>query len=282
MRRVFIILVLAMCGIDATAQYKDLVSNDPQGDADLFVVTRDLKTISYMMSAAKDSIYFKIVTYDTLGDKNSIGFAFAIDSNESSANGDKLPGCSATQNKDWKFDHALYITKLPNASAWKAEIGVPNMLQNVTSSVNISHPDKYTFIVRAPMALIDKNGKFAIVVGAGEAENITGPYVCTMHDAAPNSGSAQVNESGATNIAFAKSANGQLKLYPNPASGTLNLYTDTNLKGVAYTIYTITGQKAGTGVINNDNKIDIGSLSKGNYIINIHAGQKMTATFSVN
>ena len=64
---------------------------------------------------------------------------------------------------------------------------------------------------------------------------------------------------------------GNVMLFPNPAQNMLNIVTEGEIEDV--TIFNVLGQKV---MHANTNQIDITSLSKGMYIINITTDEGMT------
>jgi len=71
-----------------------------------------------------------------------------------------------------------------------------------------------------------------------------------------------------------------IKIYPNPVKGIINLNIGIKLFGNVYTIYDNTGRVVLTGIINQENTtIELGNLSDGIYMFSV--GENMKQTFKV-
>ena len=68
-----------------------------------------------------------------------------------------------------------------------------------------------------------------------------------------------------------------LTLYPNPAISEIRFNLEENsFSDVGYSIFSLTGKKVNTGILSNENKIDIESLNAGIYIVELKLGNKIS------
>jgi len=93
----------------------------------------------------------------------------------------------------------------------------------------------------------------------------------------PN-GESRVWENTTTKIEESKElGETNIKIYPNPVEGIINLNIDIKLFGNVYTIYDNIGRVVLTGIINQENTtIDLGNLSDGIYMFCIGSNVKQT------
>ena len=93
----------------------------------------------------------------------------------------------------------------------------------------------------------------------------------------PN-GESRVWENTTTKIEESKElGETNIKIYPNPVKGIINLNIGIKLFGNVYTIYDNTGRVVLTGIINQENTtIELGNLSDGIYMFSIGSNVKQT------
>ena len=281
MKQIFTPFLFA-CAFTAQAQYTNLVPGDPQGDVDAFVIEYDISAIGYKIDVAKDSIEFKITTYDTVSLSKSLGFAFGIDSNQVAGDGHKWQGGISATNPSFKYDNYLAVYKPGSAATWTAKVGSPSSMQDISSKVSLSNPDKATFIIRMPLSYLDKNAKFNIVVGMGDESLADPALMYTIREAVPNSGSSTIAVQTPNNVTDIDK-NSALVVYPNPASRTLRVILPVSYShGTKYSIISLTGQLVKEGDLPASGDIDISSFSKGHYLLQVGAGsQAYRSKFSV-
>jgi len=93
----------------------------------------------------------------------------------------------------------------------------------------------------------------------------------------PN-GESRVWENTTTKIEESKEpSETNIKIYPNPVKGIINLNIGIKLFGNVYTIYDNTGRVVLTGIINQENTtIELGNLADGIYMFSIGSNVKQT------
>jgi hypothetical protein len=109
----------------------------------------------------------------------------------------------------------------------------------------------------------NNNQLFRCIISSGTCTDTSSIAVLTV-----------VNNVGINEV----SQNNLFSVYPNPADDQINVMSDAQLLGSAYTIYDNTGKLVLSGKINSENTvIDLGNLSGGIYLFNM--GENMKQTF---
>ncbi len=67
----------------------------------------------------------------------------------------------------------------------------------------------------------------------------------------------------------------ELEIYPNPANSIITISTDKPFKNAVFNIYSILGKVVKTGLVNNQNELDVSNLQEGSYIIKIYLENKV-------
>lgn len=230
MKRTLIILSALLClHVSVAAQTFSQIISDPMGD-NLNGVA-DIKTVSYAMDLAKDSIWFKVETYNPKTDSNDFGLEIGLDTDMNINNGTIWDG----SNKAMKYDHALFITQNSMFPGLRtAEIGTSG--STTSFKANITRPDKYTWVINAQLSKLDKDHKFNIIVGGAFFDC---PYTPgSVYDDAPNTGYKTITAPAAVPSVTPAPI---VSIYPNPVKDHLIISSDAVIKG-QITVYDLTGR----------------------------------------
>ena len=143
---------------------------------------------------------------------------------------------------------------------WQTNLG--GGFQNLNSSGQFSGTNDDTLIL-SNATMSNNNQLFRCIISSGTCTDTSSIAVLTV-----------VNNVGINEV----SQNNLFSVYPNPADDQINVMSDAQLLGSAYTIYDNTGKLVLSGKINSENTvIDLGNLSGGIYLFNM--GENMKQTF---
>lgn len=217
------------------AQTYTVIAKDSSGDASGDI---DIKSLAYRIDATKDSIWFKLETYNAVSTSSDFGLMIGLDTDKVTTNGNVWPGSNASM----KYDKAL-IVMMDNIMPgfYYAEMGVPATTSTVT--VHVQRPDDYTFIINTKLSLVDHDGKFNLLAGTTEfdAAYVTNP---TIYDEVPDAGKGfltiPATSSGVQNMSMAVT---DLITYPNPCMTKFTISGSTSsLNPVNIELYSCDGR----------------------------------------
>lgn len=209
---------LACLAFSASASFGQsftLMAKDSSGDARGSV---DIKTLSYSIDATRDSIWFKLETYNAVPTSSDFGLMIGLDTDQIPTNGHTWPGA----NTSMKYDKA-FIVMMDNfmPGFYYAEAGVPASTNPV--AVNVQRPDNYTFIINTQLSKLDPDGKFNLLAGTTEfdAAYVSNPVI---YDEVPDAGKGflvvPAKSSAIQNVAYSIN---DLLVYPNPCTDRLSV-----------------------------------------------------------
>src|ERR1044071_1939706 len=100
------VLLILMSGT-MYGQSFTLLTTDPSGDQKPGSGSgaADVKSISYSLDIANDSLWIKLETHNPVTTANDFGLMLGIDTNEVTTDGTTWPGA----NSSMKYDHALFV-----------------------------------------------------------------------------------------------------------------------------------------------------------------------------
>lgn len=249
-------LALTVLAMQKTSAQYTLLNTDPM-DASMSGAA-DIKTVSYKMDLAHDSLWLKVETHNSFTNTADFGIMFGIDTNQNPMDGTTWMG----MNTSMKYDQALFVIQNSMMPGYMGFIGQPG--SPTSMPVFVTRPDNYTFIFRVKLSQIDPNHKFNMIVGGGYFDIFnTG----NVYDDAPNSGAltVQLNTTGISAI----TGSGSLRVYPNPARDNFTITLPDNTEG-AILLFDLTGrQVAYQAISGTDNEVAVGSLRAGVYVYQV-------------
>jgi len=137
------------------------IGTDKSGDVQPPGYANDMKTLSYAVDKAQDSLWFRIESYDTL--QGDFGFAIGLDTDNDITNGHAWGGA----NQSMKYDLVVFIQRdivLPTMIFGGVETG-PS--QTTSAHFEPRVVDPHTIEVNLKLSEITTSGVLHIVAGSG-------------------------------------------------------------------------------------------------------------------
>lgn len=181
-RSILFSVFLLLINVCSSAQSFTQLGTDPSGDAQNGPkgINPDIKTVSYALDIAKDSVWFKVETNNAITINDDFGMIFGLDTNMLPTDGTGWYG----NNTSMKFDQALFVMmNMIMPGFYYAEVGKMNVTKPIF--VSVKRPDNFTFIIGAQLSLLDKDGKFNLIVAGSSFSASSNP---TVYDEAPDAG----------------------------------------------------------------------------------------------
>lgn len=248
------LLALSLVSTQKTwGQAYTTLATDPAADLALDPNGTDIKSCSYRIDQAHDSIWFKVETYNAVATGADFGFVLAIDTNKVVTDGTAWGG----SNTSMKYDQAVYIYQNSWFPGYYYEIGKPGATTNISG--DLSRPDNKTFIFRFKMSELDQDGKFNIMIGSGFFDVASSGSVI---DQVPNTNYLTIPVT--TSVSPIIGDNG-IRVYPNPVTDRLHWNTAAGSYNSTVSLYSITGQEV-LNVPFGKGELDLSMLEKGLYI----------------
>jgi hypothetical protein len=229
-KTIYLLLLCIACNT-ISAQTFTVLANDSAKDHG---IGPDLKSFSYRVDIAQDSIWFQIKTHNSITTND--GFMIGLDTNQNSTDGEAWKiGSSSTSRK---YDHALFIAYDLNTATF-IEVSLGKVNSNNKINAGVSLVDTNELIVSVPLSLIDGDKKFNLMLGAAAADVIfTGATI----DQSPENNYLTINLN--TTSLGNEFTGFNFKVYPNPANDILYWSVSTNKVAIEpLVIYNIMGER---------------------------------------
>ena len=181
-----------------SAQSFTLLANDNQGD-NTQTFAKDIKSLSYAMDMAQDSIWIKIEFYEDIS--GDFGCAIGIDTNLMVTDGTSWNG----SNTSMKYDYVIYLERNGLFEQYISSFS--------TLVKNVAEPDPVTLIVNLQLSEMDDDGTFNLIAGTGSFVIST---ACATYDDIPDNGYVTIP----TVMSITEPGNQiEWSVFPNPNTG---------------------------------------------------------------
>lgn len=208
----------------SSAQTFNIIAKDSLGD----VITGgpDVKSLAYSIDSTRDSLWFKLETYNQISINSSFGFIIGLDTDNVTTNGHAWLGT----NTSMKYDRAFIIMMnsiMPGF--YYAEAGVPGFTTSIP--VHVQRPDNNTFIINTKLSLLDPDGKFNLLASTSDfdAAFVVNPYI---YDEIPDNGHGYLSVPSFPSAIQKTNENFKdIIVYPNPCVGHIHVEGHTLTQG---------------------------------------------------
>lgn len=271
MRTINILLTtLIISSSSLSAQNWVSLATDPSGDG-FFPSRPDAKEFFYYYDLSTDSLWFRMDVHGSVATGNW-GLNILLDTDQDPSTGQTWPGPSS-----FNFDIGITVWVTGSIGNYSGTVGVSDANSMMMGNFKALHANNITmivdtvsnsYIIGLPRAHADAaDAKFDLVASVGISAEV--------NDDIPNSGALNIDESllSMDNLASKKI---QVSVYPNPASDIIHIQSDLMNEGhnYSYGIYDMSGRLRLRGQVDkNSNTIDISSLNKGAYLIQLDGSQ---------
>jgi hypothetical protein len=257
-----IAIIFSTCG-NCTAQPFILLSNDSQGDV-MSIASMDLKSLSYRMDVAQDSIWFKVETFNPVDPNGDLGMMFGFDTNNIVTDGIHWNG----QNSSMNYDQSLLVFQdvmSPNYYGMTYNSGGSGWV-----TIDVQRPDSFTFIIRSPLSPLDSDGIFNLIFGAGTFDIISNRDI---YDDLPEANYFSISPT--TGVKELEKTLKHVNIFPNPASKYLHAsISEKSFLADSYIIYSSYGTEIQKGKYESGYSIDITNLKTGMYFLTLKSGSQ--------
>lgn len=270
MKKINLVLLsasLALLPSMGNAQAFETLVTDVAGDAFMSGYNLpDIKSISYYITAAEDTIVFRIETHNELftNPDGDFGLMFGFDTDLNPANGTTWLG----DNTSMKYDKVLFIVQNGHMEPGviRTAIEVAPVGGYLYDHYPIVTPDERTLIIHLPLDSINSDGELNLIVGSGFWNIYENGDVI---DEAPEADYIEIRK-GTTGIGDFFRPGKSFSVFPNPAKDVLHLNLAQNQKKIKMvSIFDLSGKDLGDRKLSGNNSLDIGNLHPGVYIIQV-------------
>jgi hypothetical protein len=208
--------------------------------------TKDLKSVSYALDTAQDSLWIKLTYYNDIG--GDFGSALGFDTNATPLDGQTWGGA----NTSLKPDTSIYLER---NGFFETDIRTSSTLIR-----SITEVDTVTLVLNLAFSSVAPSGTLNLIAGTGSFDI---SLTKTVYDDAPDSDYATIPIK-LTGIDEMTSS--PFSIFPNPAQHVLNVVLPEGTTNGNYRIYTLDGRQVGSWNANTT-QIDVSKFNQGMYLL---------------
>ncbi len=252
MKTIIFFSTFIICSFNGYSQSFKLLANDPSGDATV-TFAPDIKSLSYDMNVAEDSIWFTVETYTAIDPYGDVGMMFGFDTNSVSNDGLAWNGA----NSFFNYDQSLLVFQniiSPNYYGYYY-----NSQGSGMAPLIVSRPDSFTFIIRTVLSPLDGDGNFHLLFGTGGFDILA---TRAVFDESPDVGYFDI--SAVTGVSQSERLQNNFSVFPNPCHGDKINISSGYQTNVKYALF-CSGRMVMEGKIQDNAPVDISGLKSGMY-----------------